>query len=127
MEPLPPPVDHTITQFLGNYRQYLQSGRLFEAARFALTGRTHHNTGYSVINTIRDKLGNTAEELPYIRRDFDSLIGFTRRIPVLSDLSYYPNPSLNRTLTHSIHVKHTMKTQNREVCVLVNSFIFNHL
>jgi hypothetical protein len=116
MEALPAPMDQTITQFLTQYGQYSESENPFYAARFALTGRTPCNTSYSVINTIRDKLGNMANSPPFIRRDFDSLIGFTRRLPILSALSYYPNPDLSRTLAQSIHVKYTVETVNREVC-----------
>jgi hypothetical protein len=75
------------------------------AARYSLTGwdpESQHITG---INTARDVIGDVDDsDLPYIRRDYDSVMGFTRHCAVSSEISYYPNPPMGRTLSKAIHI-----------------------
>jgi len=126
MDTIPDARPQTIANFLNSYREYKNSAPTpdnpnpeLSAARFALTGRTPSDDAISAINTIRDKLGQNVTR-PFISRDFDSLIGFTRANPVRNDIQYYPNPSLKRTLVHSVHVEHAIPVVNDEVRTILN-------
>jgi len=105
--------DLTLTNFLNKFRDYRARDPVDNhpepdmiAARYALTGLSRNRQVVAGINTTRDKLGRHGP-LPFIRRDFDSLIGFSADIPVLNDVTYFPNPPLTRTLKKSVHVKYT--------------------
>jgi len=105
--------DLTLTNFLNKFRDYRamdpvdnQPDPDMIAARYALTGLSRDRRIVAGINTIRDKLGPQGT-LPFIRRDFDSLIGFSADIPVSNDVTYFPNPTLTRTLNKSVYVKYT--------------------
>lgn len=106
--------DLTLTTFLNKFRNYRAMDPVENqpepdmiAARYALTGLSQNGRRVAGINTVRDKLGPQATTLPFIRRDFDSLIGFSADIPVSKDITYFPNPTLTRTLNKSVHVKYT--------------------
>lgn len=106
--------DLTLTAFLNKFRNYRAMDPVENqpkpdmiAARYALTGLSQNGRHVAGINTVRDKLGPRATTLPFIRRDFDSLIGFSADIPVSKDVTYFPNPTLTRTLSKSVYVKYT--------------------
>jgi len=111
---VPPNVqDITLTNFLNKFRRYRQMDPADNqpepdmiAARYALTGLSQDSRTVAGINTIRDKLAPEGT-LPFIRRDFDSLIGFSADVPVSKDVTYFPNPTLTRTLNKSVYVKYT--------------------
>jgi len=105
--------DLTLTNFLNKFRDYRARDPVDNhpepdmiAARYALTGLSPNRRFVAGINTARDKLGPHGP-LPFIRRDFDSLIGFSADIPVLNDVTYFPNPPLTRTLKKSVHVEYS--------------------
>ena len=105
--------DITLTNFLNKFCEYRTREPVDNhpepdmiAARYALTGLSRDRRVVAGINTVRDKLGPRGP-LPFIRRDFDSLIGFTPDIPVSNDVTYFPNPPLTRTLKKSVFVKYT--------------------
>ena len=68
----------------------------------------HLHGGASVagINTARDKIGAQGTR-PYIRRDFDSLIGFSPDLAVQTDITFFPNPPRNRTLKKDLHIRYS--------------------
>jgi len=112
MDALPAFYDQMLPAFLNTYHDFKNQQPTpnnpdpdLQAACFALTGWTPDDQHLHVVNTMRDSMGQNGP-LPYICRDFDSLIGFMERLPVLSDISYYPNPNLKYTLMKNIHVTH---------------------
>ena len=109
--------DISLTGFLNKFRQYQAAPPVANqptpdmiAARYALTGLSMRGvaTGPAVagINTARDKIGRQAIR-PYIRRDFDSLIGFSADLPVQTDITFFPNPPRNRTLKKDLQVRYS--------------------
>jgi hypothetical protein len=81
------------------------------AARYSLTGWNRTGTYITGISTAQNLLGETAsrEDMPLVRRDYDSVIGFTRDCPVSTDIAYFPNPPVSRTLTKTVYITHTYK------------------
>ena len=78
-----------------------------QAARYSLTGWNPESTYITGINTSANIIGDVHEDqLPYIRRDYDSLIGFSLDCAVSKDMVYFPNPSLSRTQSKPLHIKH---------------------
>ena len=58
-----------------------------QAARYSLTGWNLESTYITGINTSANLMGNVHEDqLPYIRRDYDSLIGFSPDCAVSKDM-----------------------------------------
>lgn len=112
MSQVPRVEDLTLAGFLNKFRSYREMDPADNqpepdmiAARYALTGLSRDSRRVAGINTVRDKL-RPQGTLPFIRRDFDSLIGFCTDIPVSKDVAYYPNPPPIRTLNKSVYVKH---------------------
>ena len=70
---------------------------------FALTGRHPDRKTQAVINPLTNRMPNRAS--PTVRRDYDSLIGFTDDIPIISPLNVYPVSRVEDTLTSNIHIK----------------------
>jgi hypothetical protein len=105
--------DLSLTDFLNKFRDYRslnpadnQPSPDMIASRYALTGLSRNSQTVAGINTVRDKIGPRGT-LPFIRRDFDSLIGFSADVAVSNDVTYFPNPTLTRTLKKNLHIKYT--------------------
>lgn len=101
---------YTLPEFIGKFSQIRAADPQhnsphpdFLAARFGLTGQAP-NGPTCHIDALRGRLIPETPS-PMIRRDFDSVIGFTDIIPVSSDLQYYPNPAPARSLNKSIHIE----------------------
>ncbi|PPR08261.1 hypothetical protein CVT24_001173 [Panaeolus cyanescens] len=75
----------------------------FQAARFGLTGVDQDEVIAVQCNSA--KIGTNGTK-PYIRRDFDSVLGYTRRWPLRTDIHFYPLPPPKRTLKSLVHVKY---------------------
>jgi hypothetical protein len=91
-------VDLSLTGFLNKFREYRAADAVpnhptpdMIAARFALTGRSMGGASVAGINTARDKIGAQGTR-PYIRRDFNSLIGFSTDLIVQTNITFFPNP-----------------------------------
>lgn len=128
MAQVPEVEDLTLAGFLNRFRAYRQLVPADDqpepdmvAARYALTGLSRDSQHVAGINTVRDLLGPRGT-LPFIRRDFDSLIGFSADIPVSKNVTYFPNPSPTRTLNKSVHVIHNHMAGN-VVCRLRSNFL----
>ena len=78
-----------------------------QATRYYLTGWNLESTYITGINTSANLIGDVHEDhLPYIQRDYDSLIGFSPECPVSKDMLYFPNPSLSHMQSKPLHIKH---------------------
>ena len=74
------------------------------AARFGVTGMAS-NTSVMSITTSGDSLRQSQSD-PYIRRDIDSVIGFSDALPVVDAINYMPYPNISRTLEKRLHIKY---------------------
>lgn len=75
-----------------------------EAGRFALTGLHPQLPRLARLNPLQHRIeGNTTP--PVMRRDYDSLLGFTPGIPIRTNLVLYPFPNASETLQKSIKFK----------------------
>lgn len=74
------------------------------AARFGVTGMGS-TTRVTTISTAGDTL-TASQADPFIRRDIDSVMGFSDDIPITDAIHYFPYPDLNRTLEKRLHVKY---------------------
>jgi hypothetical protein len=120
--------DISLTDFLNKFRSYRELDPVDNqpepdmiAARYALTGLSQDSRFVAGINTFRDKLGPRGT-LPFVRRDFDSVIGFSADIPISKDVTYYPNPTLTRTLKKTLHVNY-FYPEGDEVCRLHSQYV----
>ncbi|PPR00729.1 hypothetical protein CVT24_000953 [Panaeolus cyanescens] len=94
----------TLPQWVGKYFALLDDPEesnlpspALQAARFALSGFDPEDCSITVIDTDSHKVRQEGP-MPYIRRDYDSLIGFTNDYPVHRDVAFYPLPSPERRL-----------------------------
>jgi hypothetical protein len=83
------------------------------AARFGLTGITSDDSFLAGITTTPDLLAGS-RYVPHIRRDLDSVLGYSSDIPVLDAINYYPYPNLGRTLEKRLHLMYSVEV-NHEV------------
>lgn len=110
MDPVPRIVSHTLVEYM-NHLKALR-GRAdgvdsppsdLLAARFCLTGIAEDNSFLAGISTAPDVLSGS-HQVPYIRRDLDSVLGYSSNNPVMAPVHYYPYPNPARTLEHRVHV-----------------------
>ena len=92
-----------------------------QAARYSLTGWNPESTYITGINTAANLIGEVPEaDLPAIRRDYDSLIGFTKDCPVSTAMMYFPNPPPSRTQSKPLHIRYECR-----VGIQVSSFLYS--
>lgn len=106
-------VDLSLSDFLNKFQSYRaldpannQPKPDMIAARYALTGLSWDSQLVAGINTVHDKLGCRGT-MPFIRCNFDSLIGFSTDVPVSKDVTYFPNPPPTCMLKKSVQVKYS--------------------
>jgi len=104
------PVDLSVAQWIRRHQAISnapgahQSLPAFRAAEWALTGYDRAANEQGRIEALRNRpIANGT--MPYIRRDYDSLIGFTSHIPVKSSLFLYVRPNATRALTERLKIK----------------------
>jgi hypothetical protein len=76
---------------------------------FALTG--HDGVRQHIIDPLQNRFDG-ARDRPMMKRDYDSLIGFTPSIPMDSDIVIFPVSSDRDVLAESIHVKVQFRLPN---------------
>jgi hypothetical protein len=97
----------TLRQFIHRYSRLLANGdaeddmRYLPAAHFALTGQDNNRQYLISVLSDRFNFGHT----PIIKRDYDSVLGFTKSIPVFTDIYIYPLSSSRDILTDDLHLK----------------------
>ncbi|KAF9522442.1 hypothetical protein CPB83DRAFT_899623 [Crepidotus variabilis] len=112
--PPPPVVYSTLCNYLNRFRNIRSSepednnlDPELLAARFALTGITPDDSELVAVDINPDLLG-ASERDPFVRRDIDSVLGYTEENPVRDAIHYFPYPNLSRTLERSVHIKHSV-------------------
>lgn len=70
---------------------------------FALTGRDEDEQIQARIEPRINRMVD--DDVVVMRRDYDSVIGFTESIPVFQNLNIYPGVNCSETLTTSIHLQ----------------------
>lgn len=75
-----------------------------EAGRFAITGIHPTLQRQARLNPLQHRIQNSTTP-PTMRRDYDSLFGFTPTIPIRKDLVLYPFPNERDTLQDSLKLK----------------------
>jgi hypothetical protein len=114
----PPIVSHTLVKYMEHFAT-LRSHESDEegptpellAARFSLTGITSDDSFLAGMTTTPDSLAGS-NYAPYIRRDLDSVLGYSANIPVLDALNYYPYPNIRRTLEKQLRVAYKLAVRN---------------
>jgi hypothetical protein len=76
---------------------------------FALTG--HDGVRQHIVNPLQNRFDG-ARDRPTMKRDYDSLIGFTPSIPVDSDIVIFPVSSDRDVLAENIHLKVQFRLPN---------------
>lgn len=74
--------------------------KLMLAGRFNVDGEEHR-----VIVNPRQGAVYPTPQMISMRGDFDSLVGFSSRLPIKRPLSVYPVPSFADTLTKPLHIE----------------------
>jgi hypothetical protein len=112
-------VPHTLVEYMNHFSDLRHSAHRdgepspeLLAARFCLTGITADDTFLAGINTRRDLLTGSQRN-PFVRRDLDSVLGYSRDIPVLDSIHYFPYPNPLRTLESRVHVTHSAKVDHQ--------------
>jgi hypothetical protein len=82
------------------------------AAQFGLTGLDSNGEIRAGITITPDVL-DPVQQTPFIRRDIDSVLGYSRNIPLSDAVHYYPYPNPSRTLERRVHVKHALKVDGQ--------------
>ena len=76
-----------------------------QAAWYSLTGWNPESTYMTGINTTANLIREVPEaDLLAIRRDYNSLIRFTKDCPVSTVMMYFPNPPPSRTQSKPLHI-----------------------
>jgi hypothetical protein len=114
----PPVVDHTLVAYMTRFAALRGAHQAddaphpeLQAARFCLTGITPDDSLLAGIDTASDSFAGSQRN-PYIRRDLDSVLGYSPDIPVLGPINYFPYPNPTRTLHRSVHVRHYALVNN---------------
>ena len=77
----------------------------FQTIEWALTGQDRVNNTCARLDAFLRNRPTLQSPVPDIRRDYDSVLGFTRSIPARGALFLYVCPSTARTLTKRVHFK----------------------
>jgi len=124
----PPIAAHSLVEYMSHFSE-LRTGDQEDgqpspellAARFCLTGITSDNSFLAGI-TVNQDLLSRSRHVPYIRRDLDSVLGYTDNIPVMDAIHYFPHPDLSRTLERRVHLYHTSQVHNEVSTKLIYLF-----
>ena len=126
-----PIVDETLVTFMNHFRNLRDDADGLDepsaellAARFGLTGITADNSFLAGISIAPDLLSGSNHN-PYIRRDLDSVLGYSTDIPVLDAVNYFAYPNPARTLERRVHVKHSVLVRG-QVSILYSCVIIRH-
>ncbi|KAF8327115.1 hypothetical protein F5887DRAFT_1083974 [Amanita rubescens] len=94
----------------------------FQAAEWALTGYDRETDEQARIVALHNRPKNNTP-MPYIRRDYDSLIGFTSHIPARASIFVYGKPNASRALTARLKIKVPFVINDEVSFVPFNAFI----
>jgi hypothetical protein len=116
-----PPENYNLSEFIQEFTRLNDTGDTLDttirSTDFALTGRHPDRRTQAVINPLINRMPIHAS--PTIRRDYDSLIGFTDDIPIVSPLNVYPVARIEDTLTSNIHIKVPFPVFDGRVCTSI--------
>lgn len=112
LDELWPPRAFSLPQFNRHYLRLIRDdphdeeeavNQVIGSLEFVLSGRDVRTRRQAYIEPLQHRLDDN--NIPIKRRDYDSLLGFTDRIPTQGmDLYVYPIPPAERSLTKSIHL-----------------------
>jgi len=122
-----PIVYETLVTVMNDFRNLRDAGQPSAellAARFCLTGIAGDSlTG---ITTTPDLLSGSNYN-PHIRRDLDSVLGYSPDIPVRDAINYFAYPNPARTLERRVHVKHSIPVHGQVSTLSLEQLMFRHL
>lgn len=79
---------------------------VLNASRFGLTGIDRTDESITCISTTDAKISSIDAGEPFIRRDYDSIIGYSATYPLSRQVSFFPHAPHFKTLRKAVHVKH---------------------
>lgn len=124
-------VDLTVAQWIQRHQDISNAGGhdreplpAFQAAEWALTGYDRATGEQARIEALRNRPTENTP-FPYIRRDYDSLMGFTSHIPARGAIFIYGKPNAGRALTARLKIKVPFQINGEVSFFILFNSLFN--